>query len=212
MMSSQPGRCTFSATSAPFTRSRARYTCPIEAAAMGPGCTSSKTSSKGRPRSSATTWKASASLKGGTWSCSFCSSTRYSLGSRSGREASACPALIMAGPKPVRIFSSCSARICRFASSWPVWMSLTMLARKRVSGTNSSTLRTSHLAGCLNSWSSLRFESYTSSGWATAFSKSLTKLFFTSPVTSSFSKVAPCPTASARRARAFNSRALTSRS
>ena len=75
MLGSTPGRCTLMATSSPDSRSVALYTCPSEAAAMGPGEMRLNTSVGSRPSVSRMIPNASASGKAGTSSCSTQSSS-----------------------------------------------------------------------------------------------------------------------------------------
>eukprot|EP00966_Prymnesium_polylepis_P123351 2851913-Prymnesium_polylepis.1 len=98
IVGSAPGRCTLSATAVP-SWSVARYTCPSDAAATGASSTDAKHTCRGAFSSASTIANASAVGNGGTLSCSCVSSARYSAGSRSERDESACPALMIAGPR-----------------------------------------------------------------------------------------------------------------
>jgi len=69
MLSAMPGYCTFTATARP-SWVIARWTCPIDAAAIGSGSQRANARSGGRPSSSVTTPAASSGLIGGTLSCS----------------------------------------------------------------------------------------------------------------------------------------------
>src|SRR5918912_1208984 len=112
-----PGYCTLTATSRPSSR-RARYTWPIEAAAIGTGSKVSKTSSSFSPYSCSMTFfmslketfgaasRSSASL---AWNCS-----RYSGGTRpTSRNDITCPSF-MAAPFIV----PSAATICSAVSTW----------------------------------------------------------------------------------------------
>mmetsp|Transcript_23885 Transcript_23885/g.57020 ORF Transcript_23885/g.57020 Transcript_23885/m.57020 type:complete len:235 (-) Transcript_23885:285-989(-) len=131
---SHSGRCTLIATASPDLR-YPLYTCPIEAAATGVGSTFSKTSDIGSFSSSSMILKATSLGKGGRRSCSFCSSCRYSGGSRSGREERAWPALMKAGPREAMISMKSLARFLRFSFSTPRCQSTNTWPRKVVNGT-----------------------------------------------------------------------------
>mmetsp|Transcript_19573 Transcript_19573/g.62892 ORF Transcript_19573/g.62892 Transcript_19573/m.62892 type:complete len:294 (+) Transcript_19573:967-1848(+) len=134
MACSQLGRCTFRATSSKSPTSFARYTCPMLAAATGSSSTSWYTSSNLMPKLASTMASATSVSKGGTRSCSFCSSTRYSAGKRSGRDASACPALMIAGLISQSASVSSLARCRRRSSSSLFTTSAATLATNPASG------------------------------------------------------------------------------
>src|SRR3954451_7648679 len=112
-----PGYCTLTATSRPSSR-RARYTCPIEAAAIGTGSKVSKTSSIFSPYSCSITFfmslkatfgAASRSSASFAWNCS-----RYSGGTRpTSRNDITCPSFIAAPFIVPR-----AATICSAVSTW----------------------------------------------------------------------------------------------
>mmetsp|Transcript_29099 Transcript_29099/g.84950 ORF Transcript_29099/g.84950 Transcript_29099/m.84950 type:complete len:234 (-) Transcript_29099:228-929(-) len=167
MMSWQPGRWILMATTFPLATSRALNTCPMEAAATGSGSTNSKTSSKRTPSSSSMVLIATSFGKGGNRSWSRWSSSRYSLGSRSGRLARACPPLMIAGPSPAMISCSSWARWRRRSRSLPAWMSPTTRRRNRDKGKKSSTLRLSQSSGWRKRRCSASAGSYATVGSAT---------------------------------------------
>ncbi len=113
-----PGYWTFTATSRPSSRSRARYTWPIEAAASGSSSNSSNTVPMRSPRSSsitrriclkATVGAASRSFASSAWNSSrYCSSTRPTS-----RKDITWPSFIAA---PFIVPST--ATICLAVSSW----------------------------------------------------------------------------------------------
>mmetsp|Transcript_22275 Transcript_22275/g.51063 ORF Transcript_22275/g.51063 Transcript_22275/m.51063 type:complete len:257 (+) Transcript_22275:309-1079(+) len=138
------------------------------AAATGSGSTSSKTPSKSRPSSDSTIRNAISFENVGTSSWSFCSSSRYSPGSRSGRLARACPALMMAGPRPAMTSRSSPARVLRFVLSVPRTMSDTTPAAHIPNGRAMRTFLTSHLPGCRKSIASDLAGSYATVGAATS--------------------------------------------
>mmetsp|Transcript_29707 Transcript_29707/g.73601 ORF Transcript_29707/g.73601 Transcript_29707/m.73601 type:complete len:282 (-) Transcript_29707:12-857(-) len=143
------GRCTFSATSFPPSRSVARYTCPREAAAIGDGVIIANISSSGRPSSVSTHSNASASLNVGSASCREVSSSRYCAGSRSGRVESAWPTLTNAGPSVVSFSRSWFARTLAFSSNFPCWLSSTTSRKKPPSEELICSTRSSTVTGCL---------------------------------------------------------------
>ncbi len=108
MTRSMPGRRIFTATSRPSGRT-AKCTCATEALASGCAAKSANTSPTGLPKACSSTASACAEGKGGTWSCSFASSSARSTGSRSRRVDSTWPNLTKIGP------SASSARRSRTA-------------------------------------------------------------------------------------------------
>ena len=86
MTSSMPGRWIFTTTASPV-RSRARYVCPIEAAASGSQSNSAKTSSTRTPSSASSTGRISSTGSGATRFWSVASSSQTSGGMRSTRVA-----------------------------------------------------------------------------------------------------------------------------
>mmetsp|Transcript_25634 Transcript_25634/g.52227 ORF Transcript_25634/g.52227 Transcript_25634/m.52227 type:complete len:201 (+) Transcript_25634:1078-1680(+) len=131
---SHSGRCTLIATASPDFK-YPLYTWPMEAAATGMGSTRSKTSAIGIFSSSSMMRKATSFGKGGRRSCNFCSSCRYSGGSRSGREDKAWPALMNAGPRLAIISMNSLALFLLFSSSTPRCQSTRTWPRKEVKGT-----------------------------------------------------------------------------
>ena len=112
-----PGYWTLTATSRPSC-SRARYTCPIDAAATGSSSNSAKTSLIGSPSSSSITLRISLKETFGAASRSAASlcwnSSRYSSGTRpTSRNDSTCPSF-MAAPFIV----PSAVTICSAASIW----------------------------------------------------------------------------------------------
>mmetsp|Transcript_46117 Transcript_46117/g.68702 ORF Transcript_46117/g.68702 Transcript_46117/m.68702 type:complete len:253 (+) Transcript_46117:3181-3939(+) len=167
IISSHLGRWIFSATVSPLDSSLALYTCPIEAAATGSSCTSSNTSPNLIPSSSSTVASASSFENLGTSSCSFCNSSKYSEGNKSGREANACPPLIMAGPSPEMAWRSCFARTLRFDCELPAAKSAITHAAHQPTGKAICIFRMIHFLGCRNNSFSAAIGSYRTSGSAT---------------------------------------------
>ncbi len=79
MASPTPGYCTFTATARP-SLVMARWTWPIDAAAIGFGSQVSNTCSGGAPSSSCTTCAASSALIGGAFAWSSASASRTGSG------------------------------------------------------------------------------------------------------------------------------------
>ena len=97
MMSSIPGRSTFTATSRPSI-SVAKWTCAIEALATGSASKVAKSSSMRRPKARSISSRDSSAGNGGTLSCSLDSSSIMSGGTRSRRVDSSWPNLTKIGP------------------------------------------------------------------------------------------------------------------
>ena len=95
MARSTPGYCTFTATSRP-SRSVARWTWPIDAAATGSGFHSRNRWSGSLPSSSRTTCSARLGAIGGTSACRVASAARASGGSPSAMKENIWPAFMIA--------------------------------------------------------------------------------------------------------------------
>jgi hypothetical protein len=94
---STPGRRTFTTTSRPSTR--ARWTWPRLAAAMGSVWNSSNSSSAGASSSSLITPRMPSTGSGGTWSWSLPISDRYGSGRISARALKSWASLMNVGPR-----------------------------------------------------------------------------------------------------------------
>src|SRR6266581_2677519 len=92
-----PGRRILTAASVPPGRT-AKCTWATDALAVGRGSNFSNTSPMGLPKACSTSATASSAGNGGTWSCSFASSSARSAGSRSRRVESTWPNLTKMGP------------------------------------------------------------------------------------------------------------------
>mmetsp|Transcript_13772 Transcript_13772/g.31577 ORF Transcript_13772/g.31577 Transcript_13772/m.31577 type:complete len:268 (-) Transcript_13772:681-1484(-) len=94
----RPGRCTLMTTSSLFFFRRARCTCPSDAAENGSFSMLAKSSNLS-PSSVLMISIDFSESNGGTLSCSFSSSWRYSFDSRSTRVENCCPTLMNVGPR-----------------------------------------------------------------------------------------------------------------
>mmetsp|Transcript_35890 Transcript_35890/g.113511 ORF Transcript_35890/g.113511 Transcript_35890/m.113511 type:complete len:279 (+) Transcript_35890:1016-1852(+) len=164
MVSSVPGRCTFTATSSPVTR-RPRYTCPRDAAAMGAGESSLKTLETpplpARPSSSSMRALASSVGKGGSASCSCRSASMYAGERRSPRMEMACPILMKVGPRKVNRSVSSSARRFSFFASIPPCLSMYREIAKPAERASMVERRLATLRGRLLKYRSAAGGSYT---------------------------------------------------
>ena len=97
IVSRTPGRRTLSTTGVPSAR-RARCTCAIEAAAYARVSMSRKSSKGERPSARSSSGRSSSNGTGGTWACSFSSSSIQRGGNRSTRVAMTWPSLTKVGP------------------------------------------------------------------------------------------------------------------
>ena len=97
-----PGRWTLTTTDSPV-RSRARCTCPIDAAASGVGSKAANARVKSSP-SAARSWRSTTrGFIGGTPACSDASAPSRRAGKRSSRVARSCPSLMkVARDRPAR--------------------------------------------------------------------------------------------------------------
>ena len=108
MVARTPGRWTFTTTSRSCgeaaslsysARNRARWTCPMVAAANARSSNQEKTSESGADSEDSNSARIASNATGGTASCSLRSSSTSSLGSSSGRVDATCPSFMNDGPR-----------------------------------------------------------------------------------------------------------------